>query len=57
MENFLQRHIQEAIDDKHIEPLVDDRTNLLTDEIPTIMKYLACNCGKVRSEDVSEKRV
>ena len=47
--------MQDAIEDKHIEPLVDEHTNLLTDDIPTIMNYLLCNYGKVRSEEVSEK--
>ena len=53
VEKCLQRHIQDAIEDKYIEPLVDEHTNLLTDDIPTIMNYLVYNYGKVR--EVSEK--
>ena len=55
VEKCLQRHIQDALEDKYIEPLVDEHTNLLTDDIPTIMNYLLYNYGKVRSEEVSEK--
>ena len=47
--------MQDAIEDKYIEPLVDDHTNLLTNGIPTIMNYLVHYYGKVRAEEVSEK--
>ena len=53
VEKALLRHIQEVIEDKYIESLVDEYTNLLTDDIPTTMKYLFCNYGKVRSEEVT----
>ena len=49
VEKCLQRHIQDAIEDKYIEPLVDEHTKLLTDDIQTIMKYLVYNYGNVRS--------
>ena len=31
---------QDTIDDKYIEPLVDDYTNLITIDIPDVMQYL-----------------
>ena len=55
MEKALLRHIQEAIEDKYIASLVDEYTNLLSDDISTVMQYLFYNYGKVRSEEVAEK--
>ena len=55
VEKALLRHIQEAIEDKYINSLVDEYTNLLTQDVPTIMQYLFYNYGKVRSEEVSSK--
>ena len=55
MEKALLRHIQEAIEDSYIEPLVNEHTNLLTHDIPAVLEYLTCNFGKVRSEEVTEK--
>ena len=49
------RHIQEAIEDKYIESLVHEYTNLLIDDIPTTIKYLFYNYSKVRSEKVAQK--
>ena len=51
------RYIQEAIEDKYIESLVDEDINLLTDDIPTTIKYLFYNYGKVQSEKVAQKEV
>ena len=53
----LQRHIQDAIEDKYIEPLVDEYTNLLNGDEPTILQYLFYNYSKVRSEEVSQKEM
>ena len=55
VEKALLRHIQEAIEEKYIATLVDEYTNLLSDDVPTVMQYLFCNYGKVRSEEVAEK--
>ena len=55
VEKALLRHIQEAIEDRYIEALVDEYTNLLRDDVPTVMSYLDYNYGKVRSEEVSAK--
>ena len=49
------RHVQEAIEDCYIEPLVNEYTNLLTHDIPAVLEYLTYNFGKVRSEEVTEK--
>ena len=48
--------MQDAIEDKYIEPLVDKHTNLLTNNILRIIKYLLHNYGKVQSEVVSIKK-
>ena len=53
VEKALLRHIQDAIEDKFIEPLVDPYTNLLTGDVPSILEYLDYNYGKVRSEEVT----
>jgi len=55
VEKALLRHIQDAIEDKFIEPLVDPYTNLLTGDVPSILEYLDYNYGKVRSEEVTQK--
>ena len=55
VEKALLRHIQDAIEDKFIEPLVDPYTNLLTGDVPSILEYLNYNYGKVRSEEVTQK--
>ena len=38
VEKALQRHIQDAIDDKYLDTLVDEDTQLITDDIPTVLK-------------------
>ena len=48
-------YVQEAIEDKHIEPLVDEYTNLLSDYVVTVLECLSYNFGKVRSEEVGQK--
>ena len=55
VEKALLRHIQEALEEKYIEALVDEHTNLLTGDVPTILTYLFYNYGKVRSEEVTQK--
>ena len=53
IEKVLLRHIQDAIEDKYIESLLDEYTNLLTGDVPTILEYLFYNYRKVRSEEVA----
>ena len=48
-------YIQEAIKDKYIASFVDEYTNLLSDNVPTVIQYLFYNYSKVGSEEVSEK--
>ena len=57
VEKALLRHVQEAIEDCYIEPLVNEYTNLLTHDIPAVLEYLTYNFGKVRSEEVTEKEI
>ena len=55
VEKALQRHIQDSMEDKYTAALVDEFTNLITDDIPTVLDYLFYNYGKVSSEEVREK--
>ena len=55
MEKALLRHIQDAVEDKYIESLVDEYMNLLTGDVPSILDYLFYNYGKVRSKEVTQK--
>ena len=55
VEKALLRHIQDAIEEKYLESLVDDYTNLLNGDVPEILTYLFYNYGKVRSEEVAQK--
>ena len=54
-EKALLRHIQDAIEEKYLESLVDDYTNLLNSDVPEILTYLFHNYGKVRLEEVAQK--
>ena len=51
------RQIQDTLEDKYIKSLIDECTNLLTDDISTILQYLDCNYIKVHSEKVASKEV
>jgi len=55
VEKALLRHIQDAVEDRYIESLVDEYTNLFTDDVPTVMEYLFYNYGRVRAEEVAIK--
>ena len=57
VEKALLRHIQDAIEEKYIEALVNEYTNLLDGDVPTILQYLFYNYGKVRSEEVAQKEM
>ena len=48
----LQRHIQEAIEDKYLKLLVNDNTQLIQEDIPDVLDYLFDLYGKVPSEEV-----
>ena len=55
VEKALLHYIQDAIEDKYIEALVDEYTNLLTGDVPAILEYLDYNYSKVRSKEVIAK--
>ena len=40
VEKASQRHIQDAVEEKYVDPLIDEHANLLTDDIPTVMTCL-----------------
>ena len=49
------RHVQDALEEKQIEALVDQHTNLRTDDVPTVLEYLLYNYVQVNSEEVAQK--
>ena len=55
VEKALQRHIQDAIEDKYLESLIDDDTQLITEDVPTVLAYLFDTYGKVPSAEVKQK--
>ena len=55
IDKAILRHVQDALEEKHIEALVDQHTNLLTDDAPKVLECLFYNYGKVSSEEVSQK--
>ena len=55
VEKALMRHIQDVIEEKYIESLVNEYANLISGDIPAVLEYLFCNYGKVRSDEVSQK--
>ena len=55
IEKALLRHIQTAIEEQYVEHLVDDDTQLIQDDVLTVLEYLFANYGKVPSEDVKKK--
>ena len=44
------RHVQYALDEKHIEALVDQYANLPTDDVHAVLEYLFYNHGKFSAE-------
>ena len=55
IEKEMPRHVQDALEEKCIEALVDQHTNLLTDDVPTVLEYLLYSYGQVSSEEVVQK--
>ena len=55
VEKVLQRHIQDAIKDKYLKTLVNEDTQLIQDDILTVLEYLFGLYGKVPSEEVKQK--
>ena len=52
---FLLRHAQNALEAKWIEPLINEDTGLIEDDLPTLLAYLDANYGVVQSEEVKQK--
>ena len=57
VEKALQRHIQDAIEDKYLKSLIDDNTQLIKNDIPDILQYLFDTYGKIPSEEVKQKEI
>ena len=58
MQNFekhILKHVHKNLEEKYIEALVDYHTNLLNDDVPTVLGQMFNNCGKADSEEVSQK--
>ena len=55
VEKALLRHIQDAIEEKYIDHLVDDDTQLIQADIPDVLEYFFTNYGKVPSREVKDK--
>ena len=55
IEKDLLRHVQDALEDKHTEALVKEHTNLISDDIPSVLDYLFNNYVNVSSEEVTKK--
>ena len=43
------------LEHKYIDPLLNDNTGLIEDNLPTILTYFNTNYGKVLSEEVKQK--
>ena len=52
VEKALQRHIQDAIEDKYLESMVNEDTQLIQEDIPTVLQYLFDTYGKIPLEEV-----
>ena len=55
VEKALQRHIQDAIEDKYLETMVNEDTQLIQEDIPTVLQHLFETYGKIPSEEVKQK--
>ena len=55
MEKFLLRHVQNALEVKWIEPLINEDTGLIEDDLPTLLAFLDANYGQVQSKEVKQK--
>ena len=55
VEKALLRHITTAIDSKYIDFLKNEDTDLIEDDIPTVLTYLFSDYGKVPTREVKDK--
>ena len=49
------RHMQDTNEEKYLEYLVDKYTNLILDNVPTVLDYLFYSYGKVWSDKLAQK--
>ena len=54
IEKALLRYAQNSLEHKYIEPLLNDNTGLVEDNLPTVLIYLDTNYGRVPSEEVKQ---
>ena len=57
VEKALLRHITAAVESKYIDSLKNEDTDLVEDDIPTVLEYLFSSYGKVPTREVKEKEV
>ena len=55
VEKALQRHVQDAIEDKYLDTLVNEDTQLIQDDIPTVLQFLFHAYRKKPSEEVKQE--
>ena len=55
VEKALQRHIQDAIEDKYLKTMVNEDTQLIQADIPDVLAHLFETYGKVPSAEVKDK--
>ena len=55
VEKALLRHITTAVESRYIDFLKNEDTDLVEDDIPTVLTYLFTNYGKVPTREVKEK--
>jgi hypothetical protein len=55
VERALLRHVTTAVESKYIDFLKNEDTDLIEDDIPTVLTYLFTNYGKVPTRVVKEK--
>ena len=55
VEKALQCHIQDAIEDKYLEALINEDTQLIQEDIPDVLTHLFNTYGKVQTEEVKQQ--
>ena len=55
VDKALLRHVQNTLEHKYIDSLLNDGTGLIEDDSSTLLTYLETNYGKVPSEEVKQK--
>lgn len=55
LENALKKLIQDALDPKYLEELIDTDTRLILDDIPTILDHLFAMYGYIDSDTVTDE--